>query len=376
MSKKRLVQGNKACALGAIAAGATFYAGYPITPSTEIAEYMSAMLPPIGGRFMQMEDEIASIGAVIGAAFTGVKAFTATSGPGLSLMQELIGYAAIVEAPVVIVDVQRPGPSTGQPTRSSQGDIQTARWGTHGDHSIIALAPSSVEEIYFETINAFNMAEKYRNPVILLLEEEIGHLKESFDVEGKPVEIIDRKRPTCPPSEYIPFAPCGEDGIPEMADFGKGYRYHVTGLTHNPKGFYTADPEEVDFLVRRLTDKIEDKVEEIARFEEVETEDCEVLVMAYGSAARTARQAVNDARAQGLKVGLLRPITIWPFHSERVRAACKGKKAVIVPEMNLGQYAREVERVCPIDVPVISITRVDGEMVSPTEIMAKVKEVL
>jgi len=376
MPKVRLVQGNKACSLGAIAAGATFYAGYPITPSTEVAENMSAMLPLIGGKFMQMEDEIASIGAVIGASFTGAKAFTATSGPGLSLMQELIGYAAIVEAPVVIVDVQRPGPSTGQPTRSSQGDIQAVRWGTHGDHSIIALAPSSVTEIYFETINAFNLAEKYRTPVILLLEEEIGHLKESFDVDGIPLEIVNRKRPTCPPEEYVPFAPCGPDGIPEMADFGAGYRYHVTGLTHNEKGYYTSDPDEIDAMVRHITAKIEDKVAEIAKFEEVETGDCEVLIVAYGSAARSAMQAVQDARAQGIKAGLLRPITIWPFHGERVKAACAGKKAVIVPEMNLGQYAREVERVCHSDVPVISLSRVDGEMVTPNAILAKIKGVL
>ena len=376
MSKVRLVQGNEACALGALAAGATFYAGYPITPSTEVAEYMSSMLPPRGGKFIQMEDEIASMGAIIGAAYTGVKAFTATSGPGFSLMQELIGYAAITEAPIVIVNVQRPGPSTGLPTLSAQGDIQQARWGTHGDHSIIAIAPSSVTETYFETINAFNLAEKYRNPVILLLEEEIGHLRERFDVEDEPVEVVNRKRPTCPPKDYVPYSHSEPDGVPPMADFGAGYRYHVTGLTHNEKGFYTSKLPEVDAMMRRLSAKIEDHVNEIATFEEIALEDCEVLLIAYGSVARTAQAAVLELREQGVKAGLLRPITIWPFHDQRIRAACTGKKAVIVPEMNLGQYAREVERVAPADVPVISLSRVDGELIVPEEIIAKVKGVL
>ncbi|MCL1816334.1 MAG: 2-oxoacid:acceptor oxidoreductase subunit alpha [Clostridiales bacterium] len=376
MNKVRLVQGNEACALGAIAAGATFYAGYPITPSTEVAEYMSSMLPPMGGKFIQMEDEIASMGAIIGASCAGLKAFTATSGPGFSLMQELLGFAVITEVPIVIVDVQRPGPSTGLPTLSAQGDIQQARWGTHGDHSVIALAPSSVMETYFETINAFNLAEKYRNPVVLLLDEEIGHLRERFDVADEPVEIINRKRPTCLPKDYIAYTNQETDGVPPMADFGAGYRYHVTGLTHNEKGFYTSKLPEVDASIRRLSAKIEDHVNEIATFEEIELEDCEVLLIAYGSVARSAQAAVLDLRTQGIKAGLLRPITIWPFHDQRVKAACTGKKAVIVPEMNLGQYAREVERVAPEKVPVIPLTRVDGELIVPEEVVAKVKEVL
>ncbi|MCL2495875.1 MAG: 2-oxoacid:acceptor oxidoreductase subunit alpha [Clostridiales bacterium] len=376
MSNVRLVMGNEACALGALAAGATFYAGYPITPSTEVAEYMSDMLPPRGGKFLQMEDEIASVGAIIGASCTGVKAFTATSGPGFSLMQELIGYAAITEVPIVIVNVQRPGPSTGLPTLSAQGDIQQARWGTHGDHSIIALAPSSVMETYFETINAFNLAEKYRTPVILLLDEEIGHLRERFEVDDEPVEIVNRKKHTCPPEEYLPYTNSEPDGIPAMANFGEGYRYHVTGLTHNEKGFYTSKLPEVDAMIRRISSKIEDHVNEIATFEEIEMTDCEILLIAYGSVARTAEAAVEELRAEGVNVGLLRPITIWPFHDERIKVACAGKKAVIVPEMNLGQYVREIERVAPSDVPVIPLTRVDGELIVPEEIIAKVKEVL
>lgn len=375
MSKVRLVQGNEACALGALAAGATFYAGYPITPSTEVAEHMAAMMPQAGAKFLQMEDEIASIGAIIGASCTGAKAFTATSGPGFSLMQELIGYAAMTEVPIVIVDVQRPGPSTALPTLSSQGDIQQARWGTHGDHSIIAISPSSVTETYFETINAFNMAEKYRTPVVVLLEEEIGHLRERFDADDAEVTVINRKRPTMPKDQYIPYTNSEPDGVPPMADFGSGYHYHVTGLTHNEKGFYTSKLAEVDTVIRRLSSKIEDHVDEIAKFEEVYTDDAEVLFIAYGSVARTAQEVVEELRAQGQKVGLLRPITIWPFHEEKIKAACAGKKAVIVPEMNLGQYVREIQRAVH-DVPIISHTRIDGELIMPEELFARVKEVL
>lgn len=371
----KLVQGNKACALGALAAGANFYAGYPITPSTEVAEYMSAWLPERGHAFIQMEDEIASMGAIIGAAFAGAKAFTATSGPGLSLKQELIGYAAISECPVVLIDVQRPGPSTGLPTVSSQGDIMAARWGTHGDHSIIAIAPNSVMDAYYQTINAFNLAEKYRTPVIVLMDATIGQLKERFDIkEDEKVDLIERQVPTCPPEEYLAFANEPETGAP-LAPFGKGYRYHVTGLTHNEKGFFTNKPDEVDTLIRRLSGKIEDNVNDIFECEEFHTDDAEILFIAYGSVSRCTQEAVQVLREQGVKVGLLRPITIWPFHDQKISAACAGKKAVIVPEMNLGMYVREVQRVVH-DVPVISHTSVNGETISPEELVAKVKEVL
>ncbi len=241
MAKVKLVQGNEACALGAIAAGASFFAGYPITPSTEIAEYMSKKLPPMGRTFIQMEDEIATIGAIIGASSVGHKSFTATSGPGFSLMQELIGYAAITEVPIVIVDVMRAGPSTGLPTLPSEGDVQQARWGTHGDHSIIALSPYSVTETYYTTIRAFNLAEQYRTPVVLLIDEKIGHMRERFDVvEGEEPVVVDRKKPT-PGEDYVAYANT-PDGVPAFASFGEGYRYHVTGLTHNEKGFYSSVP--------------------------------------------------------------------------------------------------------------------------------------
>ena len=374
MAKVKLVQGNEACALGALAAGASFYAGYPITPSTEIAEYMSKKMPPMGRTFIQMEDEIASIGAIIGASCVGHKAFTATSGPGFSLMQELVGYAAITEVPIVIVDVMRAGPSTGLPTLPSQGDVQQARWGTHGDHSIIALSPSSVTETYYTTIRAFNLAEQYRTPVVLLIDEKIGHMRERFDVvEGEEPVVVDRKKPT-PGEDYVAYANT-PDGVPAFAAFGEGYRYHVTGLTHNEKGFYSSVPGVVDAFVRRLNGKIEEHVADIWQDEEMMTEDAEVLFVAYGSVARSAQEAVVELRQQGVKAGLLRPITLWPFHGDKVASVIAGKKAVIVPEMNLGQYAREVERVAG-SVPVYSLSRVDGDLITAQQIVDRVKEVL
>ncbi len=375
MSKVKLVQGNKACALGAIAAGAKFFGGYPITPSTEIAEYIAAMFPKVGGKFVQMEDEIGSIGAIIGASVAGKKAFTATSGPGYSLMQELIGYAAITDAPIVIVDVQRAGPCTGLPTLPSQGDVQQARWGTHGDHPAIALSPSSVTECYYETINAFNLAEQFRCPVTLLMDEVVGHLKERFDVpeDYKPV-IVDRK-PAEAGKPFIPFQ-ITEDGVPPYAPWGSGERYHTTGLTHAEGGFYSSVPEEVDAFIRRLTNKVESKAEEIFRCQTIDVEDAEVLIIAFGSTARSAEEALEVLREKGIKAGLLRPIIIWPFPDNIIRSYCEGKKAVVVPEMNLGQYVREVERVAPKDVPVYALGVVTGEPVTPLQIIEKVEGVL
>lgn len=284
MANVKLVQGNEACVLGALAAGATFYAGYPITPSTEIAEHMAAKLPPLGGKFIQMEDEIASMGAVIGASCVGHKAFTATSGPGFSLMQELIGFAAMGEIPLVVVDVMRAGPSTGLPTLPSQGDVQQARWGCHGDHSVIALSPSSVTETYYTTIDAFNLAEQYRTPVVLLIDEKIGHLRERFDVPEDEKPVVFQRKPAGKGERYVPFANTA-DGVPPFVPFGGGERYHVTGLTHNENGFYTSVPGQVDTFIRRLSSKIEDHVAEIWRGEEMLLDDAEVLFIAYGSVA-------------------------------------------------------------------------------------------
>ncbi|MGI5825265.1 MAG: 2-oxoacid:acceptor oxidoreductase subunit alpha [Bacillota bacterium] len=379
--KIKLIQGNEACALGAIKAGATFFAGYPITPSTEVAEQIAVKFPAIGGKFVQMEDEIGSIGAIIGASAVGHKSFTATSGPGFSLMQELIGYAAMTEIPIVVVNVMRAGPSTGLPTLPAAGDVMQARWGTHGDHSIIALSPNSVTETYTETIRAFNLAEKYRTPVLLMMDEKVGHLREKFDVDEKSnIEIIDRPKFEAE-GEYIPFENT-DSGVPPFVSMGQGQRYHITGLTHNEEGFYSAKPKEVTDFIQRLCDKIEGNVDDIAKVEEVMTDDADVVIVAYGSVSRSVQETVMNMREQGKKVGMLRLITLWPFHDKKVAEICKGKKLVIMPEMNMGQMTREVQRVIG-ETPFATICRVDGDLITPEEIeekiidkMAELKEVL
>lgn len=368
MTKARLMQGNQACAEGALAAGVRFFAGYPITPSTEVAEILAEKLPELGGKFIQMEDEIASMGAVCGAALTGVKALTATSGPGFSLKQELIGYASIAEIPVVIVNVQRMGPSTGLPTSPAQGDVMQARWGSHGDRGVIALSPASVRECYDVAVKAVNFSEKFRTPVILLLDEVIGHMRERVELpEQESIEIINRKQPSGSPSEYQAYKP-DADGVPQMASFGSGYYYHVTGLVHNYQGQPTQSNVLTAELVERLHTKIDNAKDEITLYTEHYLDDAEVLVISYGGSARAAIAAVKAARAQGIKAGLLKLITIWPFPGHVVqRAAAKAKK-VIVPEMNYGQLVGEIERYVERD-KVISVTRVDGELFKPEEIL-------
>lgn len=368
MTKARLMQGNQACAEGALAAGVRFFAGYPITPSTEVAEILAEKLPELGGKFIQMEDEIASMGAVCGAALAGVKALTATSGPGFSLKQELIGYASIAEIPVVIVNVQRMGPSTGLPTSPAQGDVMQARWGSHGDRGVIALSPASVRECYDVAVKAVNFSEKFRTPVILLLDEVIGHMRERVELpEQESIEIINRKQPSGSPSEYQAYKP-DADGVPQMASFGSGYYYHVTGLVHNYQGQPTQSNVLTAELVERLHTKIDNAKDEITLYTEHYLDDAEVLVISYGGSARAAIAAVKAARAQGIKAGLLKLITIWPFPGHVVqRAAAKAKK-VIVPEMNYGQLVGEIERYVERD-KVVSVTRVDGELFKPEEIL-------
>ncbi len=368
MTKARLMQGNQACAEGALAAGVRFFAGYPITPSTEVAEILAEKLPVLGGKFIQMEDEIASMGAVCGAALTGVKALTATSGPGFSLKQELIGYASIAEIPVVIVNVQRMGPSTGLPTSPAQGDVMQARWGSHGDRGVIALSPASVRECYDVAVKAVNFSEKFRTPVVLLLDEVIGHMRERVELpEQESIEIINRKQPSGSPSEYQAYKP-DADGVPQMASFGSGYYYHVTGLVHNYQGQPTQSNVLTAELVERLHTKIDNAKDEITLYTEHYLDDAEVLVISYGGSARAAIAAVKAAREQGIKAGLLKLITIWPFPGHVVqRAAAKAKK-VIVPEMNYGQLVGEIERYVERD-KVVSVTRVDGELFKPEEIL-------
>lgn len=345
MSKARLMQGNEACADGAIAAGVRFFAGYPITPSTEVAETMARLLPRVGGKFVQMEDEIASMGAILGASLAGMKAMDATSGPGFSLKQELIGYAACAEIPCVLVDVQRVGPSTGQPTAPSQADVMQARWGTHGDHPIIALAPWSVRETYDTTVMAVNYAERFRTPVILLMDEIVGHLRENVVLpEPEELQLYPRRTPKKTRAEgYEPFEP-DEDLVPNVADFGTGYRIHVTGLIHDDTGFPVGSPKVTEESIRRLHEKIARAGEEIIHTEEYFMDDAEYAVVAFGGTARTAYEAVANARRKGQRVGLLRLMTIWPFADKAIERLAARVKGITVAELNYGQIVNEVRR--------------------------------
>jgi 2-oxoglutarate ferredoxin oxidoreductase subunit alpha len=363
------MQGNEAIAEAAIRAGARFFAGYPITPSTEIGEIMAGRLPQVGGRFVQMEDEIASMAAVIGASLAGVKSLTATSGPGFSLKQENLGYAIITETPCVVVEVQRMGPSTGIPTAPSQGDVMQARWGTHGDHSLIVLGPSSVVECFTETIRAFNLSERFRVPVVILIDELVGHMWEGAAIpEG--MEIVERKRPSPGQEAYLPFAP-GPDGVPVIANFGEGYRFHVTGLIHEESGFPTEDSEKTRRLLERLSTKLISHLDEILNWVEYDLDDAEVGIVAYGSVARAAHQAMVMAREKGIKVGLLKLLTIWPFPRDLV--ACLGQRmSFLVPELNMGQLVGEVERVAK---RVIPLNRYDGQPMTPEEILGALEKI-
>lgn len=371
-----LLQGNEACVEGALAAGVEFFAGYPITPSTEVAEGLARRLPPLGAKFIQMEDEIGSMAAIVGASMAGLKSMTATSGPGFSLKQENLGYAVMTEVPCVVVNVQRGGPSTGLPTSPSQGDVMQSKWGTHGDHPIIALSPSSVAESYELTIKAFNLAEQYRTPVILLLDEIVGHMREGMELDrDAQVELVERKRPTGPKEDYLPFE-FTDDDIPPMASFGSGYRFHATGLFHDETGFPSSKPEMVHRSLKRLFNKIERNRDSIIDVEEEGTEDAQLLVLAYGSTARSALRAVREARKQGIAAGLVRPRTIWPFPEERIRELAERVDLFLVPEMNMGQLVLEVERVAGGRAKTISLTKANGEPISPQEILTKMKEVV
>ncbi|MCI0515484.1 2-oxoacid:acceptor oxidoreductase subunit alpha [candidate division KSB1 bacterium] len=371
----QVMTGNEACVLGAIAAGVKFYAGYPITPSSEIAEELSVRLPMIGGTFIQMEDEIASMGAIIGASLVGVKSMTATSGPGFSLKQENIGYASMAEIPCVIVNVMRGGPSTGLPTLPSQSDVMQARWGTHGDHPIIALVPFSVRDTFDLTIQAFNLSEKFRTPVVVLLDEIIGHINEKVTLpDPETITIINRERPTASPAGFLPYQ-ITDSMVPPMASFGEGYRFHVTGLCHDETGFPTNDSVKISKLLYRLNRKLEVRRDEIVQVESYSLEDAEIGIFAYGSSARSARRAVALARQQGLRVGLMRPLVIWPFPDREVLRMAEQVSHIIVPEMNLGQIAHEVEWASRFKAEVVPINRIDGEPIRPEDILTKIVEI-
>ena len=371
----RLISGNHACALGAVAAGCRFFAGYPITPSSEIAERLSRALPQVDGVFVQMEDEIASMAAVIGASMGGVKSLTATSGPGFSLKQENLGYAAGAEIPCVIVNVMRGGPSTGMPTRPAQGDIMQSRWGSHGDYPIIVLAPASVREVYFETIRAFELAETFRTPVVVLYDQVIAQLTETVELpDDAGAQRAQRKWASGPRADYRPYAP-GADGIPAMARPGDGYRVHTTGLSHTEDGFPSQQPEAVSRNLGRLLSKFEAHRDAIDSWESVGCEDADVVVVAVGISARAASRAVEQSRANGLRVGLFRPITLWPFPEKALRQATANARAVLVPELNLGQLSQEVERILGRE-RVHGIHRVNGEPITPAEIAARAEALM
>jgi 2-oxoglutarate ferredoxin oxidoreductase subunit alpha len=367
----KLMQGNEAIAQGALAAGCRFYAGYPITPSTEIAEVMSRELPRLGGKFIQMEDEIASMAAIIGASIGGLKSMTATSGPGFSLMQENLGYAIMAEVPCVVINVQRLGPSTGQPTSASQGDVMQARWGTHGDHPIIVMCPISVAQAFDLTVKAFNLSEKYRTPVILLTDEIIGHMREpitlpDFDTVRKVERAV-----TDAPATYRAYR--NEPGdVPPMANFGAGYRYHITGLFHDEVGFPTQRLDEIDPWLERVNNKFVRNPDEVLLYEEDYQPGARTAVLSYGASARTARHAVKRIRAKGQKVHLFTALTLWPFPESAVEELADSVERIIVPEMNLGQLALEVERICGRR-KVVRVNCANGEMVTPDMILDAVE---
>lgn len=377
MSKVLLLQGNQAVVEGAIAAGVKFFAGYPITPSTEVAESLAEKLPKNGGKFIQMEDEIASMGAVIGASLTGKKVMTATSGPGFSLKQELIGYACAAEIPLVIVNVQRVGPSTGQPTSPSQGDVMQARWGTHGDHWLIALTPASVPECFELTLRAYALSEKYRVPVILLMDEVIGHMREKIELPDDYNDFpqAERKQPDCAPEDFKAYA-TDESLVPAMPAFGSGYRWHVTGLVHDETGFPKGTPAATLAAANRQRAKLENNLDDIVQVENYRMEDADFAVVAFGGAARTAYETVDMARAEGLKVGLVRPVTIWPFAEAQMKELAGRVKGILVHELNCGQYVHEVERAVNGKVPVSLYAKYDNEPATPAQLLEEVKKAM
>ena len=368
------LSGNYACVEGAIAAGCRFYAGYPITPSNEIAERMSVRLPQVGGVYIQMEDELASMAALVGASWAGAKPMTATSGPGFSLMQENIGLAAMMETPCVVVDVMRGSPSTGLPTAVGQADVMQARWGSHGDYEIIALSPSSPQESFDFTIKAFNLAERWRVPAIVLLDEVVGHMWERVVIPPKEeIRLVFRKRPSKPREEFLPYK-ADKDLVPEMPIAGEGYRFHTTGLTHNIKGYPDTTARAQAPLVRRLVDKIRKNAEKIIDIEEQYIEDAEVILISYGISYRVCQYVLDKVRSDGLKVGIIKLNTIWPFPERRIQELAKQIRAFIVVEINLGQIVFEVERVAHGQCETILVPHAGGHIHDPEDIHNVIKD--
>ncbi|WP_043807356.1 2-oxoacid:acceptor oxidoreductase subunit alpha [Desulfatibacillum aliphaticivorans] len=374
LTGEHYMTGDVACAEGALAAGCLFFGGYPITPATEVAERMSHRLPEIGGTYIQMEDEIAAMASIVGASCAGAKSMTSTSGPGFSLMMENLGLAVITETPCVVVNVQRAGPSTGLPTQGAQGDMMQARWGSHGDYEIIAMAPASAQEIFYQTIDAFNLAEKYRTPVLIMTDEVIGHMSERVVIpDAREIKTIERVKAKGRKDRYRPYA-AGDLGVPPMANAGDGYKVHVTGLTHDEMGYPAMTVEAQAAMMERLMGKIQNNRDDIIRYEEFMIEDADYIIVTYGVSARTGRAAVEEARAQGIKVGMLRLITVWPFAEEKIRDLASKVKGMVTVEINLGQVHLEVERCVAGRVPVKLVGHPGGTLISPDTVIHTIKQ--
>lgn len=368
------IQGNQAIAEGALAAGGRFFAGYPITPSSEVAEISAIKLPKLGGVYVQMEDELGSIAAIIGASLSGKKSYTATSGPGFSLMQENLGVAIMAEVPLVIIDVQRSGPSTGLATKPAQADVMQSRWGTHGDHGIIVISPSSVQDCFDLTITAFNLSEKYRIPVIFLADEIVGHMREKCVIrELDSDEIVEREKPTCDPKDYKPFE-IKSDKVAPLANYGSEYIFRVSGSMHDEMGFACNKPENADKFIRHFEDKIEKNKEDIVITRKYFLEDADYVIITFGCTTRSALEAMKIAREKGEKVGVLQLVTIWPFADLEIKDLLTKVKGVIVPEMNLGQVIREIKRLNDNNIPILGVNKVNSKSITPFEILNKIEE--
>jgi 2-oxoglutarate ferredoxin oxidoreductase subunit alpha len=374
LTGEHFMTGDEACAEGALAAGCRFFAGYPITPATEVAEHMAERLPEVGGTYIQMEDEIAAMAAVLGGSWAGVKSMTATSGPGFSLMMENLGLGLCTETPCVIVNVQRGGPSTGLPTLGAQGDMMQARWGSHGPYEIIALAPMSPQEIFYQTIEAFNLSETYRLPVLVMTDEIVGHMSERVVIpDAKKIKTFFRKKPSGSKGGFRPFL-AGPDGIAPMPAAGEGYRVHITGLTHDEQGYPAMHAEAHAAMVSRITEKIRNNLDAIVRTEAFMLDDADIVIVSYGCSARTAFAAVEDARRDGIKAGMLRLITVWPFPEKQIRELAARVRGFVTVEINLGQVHFEVERCAGGKAPAVLVGHAGGTIIAPEEVLKAVRE--
>ena len=373
LTGEHYMTGDEACAEGALAAGCLFFAGYPITPATEIAEHMAIRLPEVGGTYIQMEDEIAAMAAIVGGSCAGVKSMTATSGPGFSLMMENIGLAVCTETPCVVVNVQRAGPSTGLPTMGAQGDMMQARWGSHGHYNIIALSPSSAQELFHQTILAFNLSETYRTPVLIMADEVVGHMSERVMIpDAADIRLMSRPKPKGRKDRFKPFSP-GENGVAPMADAGEGYHVHVTGLTHDEKGYPMMTVEAQASLMERIMNKFSQNLNAILRTESVWMDDAEIVVVSYGVSARTAYAAVEEARGHGIKAGLLKLVTVWPFPETLIRNLAGHVKGFVTVELNLGQIHLEVQRAAGSKAPAYLVGHAGGSLISPESVLDVIK---